>query len=291
MKKQTAILLLIIVTVIWGGGFVAIKLALDAGVTAGLLNMLRGGIFAGLIFICFPKTVLSMTKEQLKAGLLIGFFNRGGFVLQAAGAMLTSPSNSAFLTTSNVVIVPIWAWVIYKIKPTLRNIMAIFVCMSGMAVLSGMFGTRFVLNMGDVLTVIGAVVYAVSIVLLAKQPADTHFATNAFLMGMTMFLCGSVYCLLFDNVTLSAINWSAAVMPVLYRAVGSNFIANSLQIISRKHLPATTASLVMMLEGVFGSIFSIMWGFEPFTMNLLIGGSLILASLILSEIQFKKSNK
>ena len=39
MKKQTAILVMLLVTIIWGGGFVAIKIALDMGVTVGLMNL------------------------------------------------------------------------------------------------------------------------------------------------------------------------------------------------------------------------------------------------------------
>ena len=108
MKKQTAILLLIIVTIIWGGGFVAIKQALDYGVSAGLLNMIRGLIFSVLVFACFPKAVLNMSKEQLKNGLLVGTFNFLGFILQAIGAIYTTPSNSSFLTTTNVVWYLFW---------------------------------------------------------------------------------------------------------------------------------------------------------------------------------------
>ncbi len=289
MKKSTASGLMFIVTVIWGGGFVATKLALDAGIPRGMLNMLRGAIFATLTFAAFPKKILGMTKEILTAGFLVGVFNRGGFVLQAIGAMYTTPSNSAFLTTSNVVIVPIWAWVIYKIKPTFRNIAAIAVCMTGMGVLSGVFNSRVTVNIGDVYTVAGAIVYAVAIVLLSKQPADSHFSQSAFLMGVTMFLGGLICFILFDDKTvLATIDVKSAILPVLYLSAGSNFIANSLQIVSQKHLPATTASLIMMLEGVFGSIFSIMWGFEKFTLGLVTGGGLILLSLVISEINFKK---
>ncbi len=288
MKKQTAILLLVIVTIIWGGGFVATKLALDNGISRGMLNMLRGSIFSLLMFISFPKTIMTMSKETLKAGFLMGIFNAGGFVLQAIGAMYTTPSNSAFLTTSNAVIVPIWAWIIYKVKPTIRNIIAIFVCMIGMGVLTGIFNSRFVLNIGDVYTVVGAVVYAIAIVMLSKQPQGSHFACSAFLMGVTMFLGGFTYSILFEELVLTSVNWAAAILPVLYLAVGSNYIANSLQIVSQRHMPASTASLIMLLEGVFGSIFSIIWGFEKFTMGLVTGGGLILISLILSEMQFKK---
>ncbi|MBQ3008718.1 MAG: DMT family transporter [Oscillospiraceae bacterium] len=288
MKKSTAIFLLIIVTLIWGGGFIGIKLSLDAGITAGMLNMIRGFIFSVIVFACFPKAVLGMSKEQFKNGLLVGIFNALGFVLQAIGALHTTVSNSSFLTATNVVMVPIFAWIMYKTKPKVRNIIAIFVCMLGMAVLAGIFNTGFVLNIGDVYTVAGAAGFALSIVLLAKQPEGGHFAAGAFLLGFTLFIGGTVYMLFFETVNFAAVNWGAAVLPILYLAVGSNFVAQSIQIVAQRYLSASTASLVLMLEGVFGSMFSILFGFEEFTASLLIGGSLILASLILSEIQLIK---
>ncbi len=292
MKKSTAIVLLVIVTVIWGGGFIGIKMALDNGMSAGMLNMVRGLIFSLVVFIAFPKKVLSMPKAEFTNGLLVGTFNALGFITQAIGALYTTPSNSSFLTTTNVVMVPFMAWAIFKIRPKLRNLLAVVVCMAGMGVLTGAFETEFVLNIGDLYTVIGALFFGLSIVFLAKQPEGGHFSTGAFMMGITLFAAGLVYMLVFEEISFSAVAWTKVVLPVLYLSIGSNFIAQSLQIVAQRHLSASTACLILMLEGVFGSIFSVMFGYEPFTVNLLLGGGLIVCSLILSEIQFvKKKDK
>lgn len=292
MKKSTAIILLVIVTVIWGGGFIGIKMALDRGMSAGMLNMARGFIFSTVVFVAFPKNVLSMSKAEFTNGMLVGTFNALGFITQAIGALYTTPSNSSFLTTTNVVMVPFMAWAIFKIRPKLRNLLAVVVCMAGMGVLTGAFETEFVLNIGDLYTVIGALFFGLSIVFLAKQPEGGHFSTGAFMMGITLFAAGLVYMLVFEEISFAAVAWTKVILPVLYLSIGSNFIAQSLQIVAQRHLSASTACLILMLEGVFGSIFSVLFGYEPFTMNLLLGGGLIVCSLVLSEIQFvKKKDK
>lgn len=291
MRKHTAILLLVIVTIIWGGGFVAIKLSLDAGVSAGMLNMIRGLIFTVLVFAIFPRQVLTMSRGQLINGLLVGLFNFIGFILQAVGAMYTTPSNSSFLTTTNVVMVPFLAWILYKNKPKPRNIVAVFVCMAGMAVLTDIVNVGLRLNIGDIYTIAGALGFGLSIVLLAKQPEGGHFAAGAFLLGLTLFLGGAFYMIFFENASFAAVDWKSAVLPILYLSVGSNFIAQSMQIVAQRHLSASTASLVMMLEGVFGSVFSILFGLEKFTIGLLTGGGLIFISLIISEVQLIKAKK
>ena len=95
----------------------------------------------------------------------------------------------------------------------------------------------------------------------------------------------------FEEISFGAVAWKSVILPVLYLAVGSNFVAQSMQIVAQRYLSASTACLILMLEGVFGAIFSVMFGYEPFTMNLLLGGSLIVCSLVLSEIQFVKKKE
>ncbi len=291
MKKQTAGLLLLLATIIWGGGFVATKIILDAGFTPGLLNVVRGFIFTLLVFAFFPKQVINMSKEQLKIGLLIGIFNFGGFLFQSIGAQYTAPSNSSFLTTTNVVMVPLIAWVMYKTKPKLKVFIAVGICLLGMAILSGIFNSDFVINIGDLYTLLCAFLFALAIVMLAKPPEGGHFAAGAFLLGLTLFLGSLIYFFVFESANIPNININEIILPILYLGVGSSFIAQTLQVLAQKYVSASSASLILLLEGVFGSLFSILWGFEKFTFNLLIGGSLILISLVLSEIEFKSFKK
>ena len=291
MKKSTAILMLIVVTIIWGGGFIGIKMALDGGMTAGTLNMARGFIFTAIVFGAFHQHILNMSREELVNGILVGTFNALGFITQAVGALYTTPSNSSFLTTTNVVMVPFMAWALFKVRPKLRNIVSVVVCMAGMGVLTGAFETEFILNIGDLYTVVGALFFGLSIVFLAKQPEGGHFSTGAFMMGITLFMAGAVYTVFFEDISLSAIPWAKVIWPVLYLAVASNFVAQSMQIVAQRYLSASTACLILMLEGVFGSVFSVLFGYEPFTVNLLLGGGLIVCSLILSEVQVVKKKE
>lgn len=291
MKKQTAIFCLLLATVIWGSGFVATKMALDFGVSVGITNGVRGFIFAVMVLALFPKQILHMSREQLKLGLIVGTFNVIGFLLQTVGAQYTSPSNSAFLTTTNAVMVPFLAWLIYKQRPMLKNFIAIGMCLIGMATLTGVITTGMKLNIGDFYTIICAFTYAVSIVLLAKPPENGHFAASAFLIGLTHFLGGFAYFIIAEKAVIPAIDWKIAILPVIYLGIFSSFMAQTLQVMAQKYVTASTASLVLMMEGVWGSAFSILFGYENFTLSLLLGGALIVVSLVLSEVQLLKKSK
>ena len=278
---------MLLVTVIWGGGFVAIKIALDMGVTVGLMNMIRAAMFTVIVFALFHKHILNMTKDEFKIGFLAGMANMLGFVLQSIGAQYTTLSNSAFLTTTNVVMIPFMAWIITKRKPLPKNFVAVAVCMVGTAVLAGVFKSELSFNIGDIYSLACAVGFGLSIVFLSMQKSESHFAVGAFMVAITHFLGGAFYFVFFEGMYMPDINWKLAILPLIYLGVCSSFLAQSLQVAAQKYVNPSTASLVLMFESVFGSIFSIMFGFEKFTLSLLIGGSLIVASLVISEVDFK----
>ena len=288
MKKHNAVAILVLVTIIWGGGFIAVKLSLDAGLGAGALNMIRGAFYSVLVLVFFGRQVFAMTKEQFINGLAVGVFNFLGFIFQSMGAIYTTPSNSAFLTVTNVVMVPFFAFFMYRVKPRWQNMLAVALCVPGMGILTGFFSEKIAFNIGDFYTVLGAAFFGISIVLLSRQPRQSHFAPGAFLLGFTMFIGGLFYAVFFGEINIFTRDWKMALIPVIYLGVLSSFAAQTMQIAAQKHLSAVTASLVMMLEGVFGSLFSVIAGFEPFTVSLLVGGAMIISSLVLSEVEFKK---
>jgi drug/metabolite transporter (DMT)-like permease len=144
---------------------------------------------------------------------------------------------------------------------------------------------------GDIYSLACAVGFGLSIVYLSMQKSESHFAVGAFMMALTHFIGGAVYFVFFEGMQVPQINWKLAILPLIYLGVGSSFLAQSMQVAAQKYVNPSTASLVLMFESVFGSIFSILFGFEKFTLGLLIGGSLIVVSLVISEVDFKLPKK
>ena len=54
------------------------------------------------------------TKEDIKAGLIIGLFLFAGFATQTVGLQYTEAGKQAFITATNVVMVPFIYWGISK---------------------------------------------------------------------------------------------------------------------------------------------------------------------------------
>ena len=51
-----------------------------------------------------------------------------------------------------------------------------------------------------------------------------------------------------------------------------------------KHISATTSGILLSFESVMAAFMGIMVLHEPFTLNLFIGGTIIILSFILSEV-------
>ena len=120
MKKWLAIGGLILVTVIWGGGFVASDMALGSmkPFQIMMVRFLLASVLMGMISMGQHKKEgkLENRAGAIKAGILMGIALFAGFALQIIGLQYTTPSKNAFLTALNVVIVPFIAFVILKKK-------------------------------------------------------------------------------------------------------------------------------------------------------------------------------
>jgi len=104
-KSLLADISLFIVAIFWGGGFIAVKDALSS-LTPFYIMAMRFGISVIIMLLIFRKKIKLITKNVLKVGVLIGLLLFLGFAAQTVGMKYTTAGKNAFLTGTNVVIVP-----------------------------------------------------------------------------------------------------------------------------------------------------------------------------------------
>lgn len=120
MKKTLGITGLVIVTIIWGGGFVASDIALNE--LSPFEIMSYRFLIASIIMGVFAwKNLKTICKDEIIYGSILGIALFSGFSLQIIGLKYTTPSNNAFLTAKNVVMVPFIAYFIGR-KNLIRQI-------------------------------------------------------------------------------------------------------------------------------------------------------------------------
>ncbi|HVJ49822.1 DMT family transporter [Desulfitobacterium sp.] len=261
---------------------------MDVNVSAGFINFARGFIFSMLALLFFYKKIFKMTLDDFKIGLFVGLMNFGGCIAQTVGVKYTTPSNNAFISAIYVVIVPFIAWLAYKKPLKIKSFIAIAFCLLGMAILTGIMNKGFRINQGDVYSLISAFLYAGSIAYISYGTSETDPTIVTFMLATVQTMGGLGYFFIVDGGQLIDVNWQVAILPLLYMGIVCSFAAQTIQVIAQRHTSATTAGLIMMLEGLFGSLFSVVFGFESFTFSMAVGGSIIMIALVFMEVNFEQ---
>ncbi len=285
-RERISELSLVLVTVIWGSGFVATEYVIQANWSTSLIMVTRFIIAAIILAIVLNKKLLKINKEELVKGSIAGIFLFLGFYTQTVGQTTTSVSNVAFLTATNVIMIPFISWFVSKNRPKTQTILLTFLALLGVGVLSFNSG-QFSLNLGDIFVLLGAFFFASQIAYLEKATKEADPVRINFIQILTATIL-SIGSFAIEGEGLKGANIPAGVLPILFLGVFSTCICFFLQTRAQKYVSAAKVGIILSLEGVFGGVFSVVLGLEPLTANLILGGGLIILASVLSNIDFNQ---
>ena len=166
MRKPTvATLALLVVTAIWGSTFFVIKDAVSKIDPIDFLAV-RFAVGAAIPAFVFWRRLSRLTATQWQIGLALGCLYGLAQIVQTVGLQTTAASVSGFITGTYVVLTPIIMWIAFKARLNVRTWVAVALALAGLAVLSltGLGNG----GVGEALTLVGAALYAVHIVLLDR---------------------------------------------------------------------------------------------------------------------------
>lgn len=271
---------------IWGTSFVILKEALDSIGTMWVLA-LRFIIAAALLLLAAGKRLKTVDRAGLRGGVLLGVCLAAAYIFQTYGLKYTTPGKNAFLTATYCVLVPFMVWAFYKRRPSAANVIAAFMCVLGIGLVS--LNGASPMNIGDVLTLVCGIFYALQIILTERYVGDC----DALSLTGIEFGAAAVICLagalIFEPVPtgLSLELWGS----IAYMSVMCTALCFFLQTWGMRYTPSSTASVIMTFESVFAIIISVIFYGEPVTFKLAAGFALIIASVIISENAPAKQKK
>ena len=284
VKRYIAESGLLLIGILWGMGFVTVKIGLNAGMNTFYLMWLRFlGSFV-LLSILFRKKIKKVSKDDLKAGVILGIIQYFGYVFQTYGAAHTTVGKNAFFTAINVIIVPYIFWMLNKKRPDIFSFSASIICMIGVGIMSLDGNLSFThLNKGDVMTIISAFFFALQVAYTGYFGRKVH-PMNLVLLQM---LVGG---LLFAGTQFATSGLREVIplhgetlMAIIYAVVFSTAIPMLLQIYCQRLTTATRASILMSTESMFAPIFAFLVLGEMMTLRVALGAVFILFSVVVSE--------
>jgi drug/metabolite transporter (DMT)-like permease len=268
---------LVVVTAIWGCTFVVVKGALADASPLPFLAVRF--LLAGLLLLAILGRG-QVDGATIVPGSILGFFLFAGYLFQTWGLTYTTPSKSAFLTGFSVILVPVIMMLSgSRMGPATLIGGALGLCGIYLLVApSGMAAT----NRGDLLTLAGALSFAIHIVLVGHYTKKFSFLHLVPVQILVVGLLSLVALPVAPNQTLHLTG--RLVGAILVTAVLATGVAFSVQNWAQQYTPAAHTALIFALEPVFAALCSRLVMGEHLGGRVLLGSGLILAGMVISEV-------
>ena len=296
MKKTKiiAFLILIAVVVLWGIAPVASKAIFDAEppiYSPGILIAMRGLFAIIAMAILINKNFKKLNKSYLiciPAGLILA----AAYIFQFVGLKYTVPSKNTFLENISCLTIPLFMFIFVREKPTWSCIISAVICVIGSLVLVGdgfniigFFKSGNLL--GDGLSAIGGLFFGLDIAFTKVFCKDKDPLLYVFLQLVVLTIVSFAYSFIFEVNVFDNFAFSfdiVNILQVVFLGVICTAVCWAARAWAMKYVEAITVSILVPLSAVVCSVLSISFGMEKFTLNLLIGGLIILLSIVVSAI-------
>ncbi len=291
---------LLIMTIIWGGTFVIVKESLN-DISSMLFIASRFSIASVILFFILRIKKISFHKKSFLPGLILGIFLFGGFFFQTIGLKITTATKSGFLTGVLIVFIPLVQILVEKKFPSkgawigtsLVFVGIIFLSSGGTSIDNFLFELGKGFNIGDIFTLICALLFAFQVVLIDVYTPKYEFWNLLLVQLSTVAVLSLIASLFFSGLGVESFHIELTkylIFGILYTSLLATLINIGLQTRFQKMVPPTIAGIIYSFEPIFAAIFAYFLLGEKITNFGLLGSFLIFCGLISAEA-FDKSLK
>jgi drug/metabolite transporter (DMT)-like permease len=272
-----ALLVLIVVTAVWGVTFVQVKDAVAIYPLFAFLA-LRFAIASGTLAVPGARRLRTLGRGGLTAAVGAGVLLGAGYVLQTAGLQRTSVSSTGFITGLYVVFTPLLALAIFRTHVGGTTWIGVALATTGLAMLTGIHAGSVT---GDLLVLAGAAVYSLQIVLMERYSpmydalAFTLVEMLAVFVGL-LLIAGALGDL---SAPRGWTVWGALIVTGVF-ASALGYLA---QTWAQRSATATQTALVFSLEPVWAAFFGFTLAGDRLGALGWSGCAVIMAGIIVAE--------
>lgn len=280
-KKHLFLILLIFGTSFWGVSFTFVKVGIGNGSPFTFL-FYKFLIAAIILSILFFKKLNQINRHTVMISFFIAVPLCAGNVLQSIGLKFTSVSNSAFLTGLDVLLIPILKFFVYKKKVDKKIWPASVLALIGLYLIVAKNGLS--LNVGDIWIITCAFAFAFYVLQVGKY-ADLTNPMPSVILVMTFCAFGCLLGALIDPNSKFISGDFDFWKGVLFAAIFATAYMYSIQNLAQRFLSEEKIAMTYLFEPVVATSAGILILGEPFSKELIIGGSLIIISMLIVEVK------
>jgi len=273
-------LALIGITLLWGGTFLIVHQAMRHSGPLFFVGLRFGT--AALMALPFALPVLrGVTRREWLAGTMIGSGIFCGYTLQTWGLQTIPSSTSAFITAAYVPLVPILQWAILRRRPRLASWIGVALAFVGLLLIAAP-AEGLSLGRGEALTLVSTLAIALEIIFISLWAGRVDVARVTFIqLAVTSLLAFA--CMVPAGEAAPPFSWI-----VTLSACGLGLMTALIQLVmnwAQRSVSATRATLIYAGEPVWAGLIGWIAG-ERLPASALLGGVLVVAAVIVSEIRF-----
>jgi len=269
-----------VIAAVWGASFVVVKNALAL---VGPLTLIATRFWlAALVLWLVARLQNPPRGDRLwREGGFTGMFLTAGYVTQFIGMQTTTVGKSGFITGLYMALVPIFAALLLRQRPTRMAWLGVLLATVGLGLLTLERDLR--LATGDVWILAGAFAYAAHILALGHYAPRHAVLPFTLVQVITVAAVASFAALGFERTAL--IPPTTAWLAVLYMAVIPTALTFGVQTWAQRSTPPTHAALIFALEPVFAALAGMLFLQERLPLKGWFGGILILTAMVVAELE------
>jgi drug/metabolite transporter (DMT)-like permease len=286
LKKNSiwATLALLAVAATWGAAFVLMKDAINRQPFMDFLAT-RMTIAVAVMALAQPKRIARTDRETIKYGTILGLLLAGGYITQTIGLELSTAAITGFITGLYVVLTPILGWLILKKKTTRKVWFGVALATIGLALIS-IKSQSLSIGTGELWVALCALLFAAHIVGLGRwSPNRDPYALTVIQLSVVAIACWALALKDGYQVPPDPQVWIA----VIFTAVLSTAVAFLVQTWAQGHMDPSRVAIILTAEVVFAALFSVAVGQEQLALKTIIGGTLLIAAMLLVEWPTRKT--
>lgn len=285
-KRIRADLALAFCSLLWGATFVVVKDSLSYS-SVFIFLAARFTLAAVLMAVFRPHIFRTLKREEVLAGLALGFFMFGGYAFQTAGLQYTTPAKSGFVTGSSVVMVPLLLGIFWGRRLTPWVYAGVSAAVFGLYFLTVPSEGLSNLNRGDLLTFVAAGLYAMHIILVGDY---TRQHSVAALSVLQVAACAVLASFAGGFASVSGLQpahlglQAESLLGIAICAVLATAVAFSIQLWAQQFTTSSHAAILFTLEPVFAAVTSYVLLKERMGVRALFGAAFVLAGILIAEL-------
>ncbi|PSM52999.1 EamA/RhaT family transporter, type 5 [Campylobacter blaseri] len=289
-KSLMSEIALIFVAISWGATFLPVQSAIES-INVFSFLFFRFLVSTILMYLISLKFGIKFTKNSILYGALLGLFLFGGFSFQTYALKYTLSSTVAFITGLYVILVPFIMFVFFKQHVKLTTIFGGIVALVGLYFLSG--ANSFDLNLGELLTIICAVSYALHISFTGVYVHKSNIYALVTTQFGTTALLSLIFAIFFSNNNLNTMAilggfeiWLniELLYAIILTAVIATVFAFFVQTLAQQYTTAAKTVLIFTLEPVSAGVIGYLWANEILSKPQIFGAILILLGILICEV-------